>query len=99
MRYLEVFLGVCIRIWNALNFFFTLGLIPIIVTALKVFGGFNNFLGNGLFFGFGYELLLEFGVEKYVVQDARIKGDYLSMNKEGVFSSVGKVTPKYHRCN
>lgn len=74
------------------NFFFTLALLPPVIAILQPILRFVPSLGGLAFFlAIVYELILYLGpdVKRYIILSARKEGDWLSQNREGVFSFIG----------
>lgn len=74
------------------NFFFTLGLLPfaaaLLTPILRLVRLYNVF---AFFWAVGYELILDLTPElkRWIILSERKEGDWLSQNREGVFSFLG----------
>jgi phosphatidylinositol glycan class W len=69
------------------NFFFTLGLIPLLFSVQKKFINVTDLKKLALGILVFYEIALNLGLEKYILEAPRT--DLISMNREGIFSFLG----------
>ena len=72
------------------NFFFTLSSLSIVSLLLKRTFPFASLASLSIFLGVGYEILLYFGLQEYLLNAPRL--GLISMNKEGIFSTFGYVS-------
>ncbi|KAI9294805.1 hypothetical protein K502DRAFT_291814 [Neoconidiobolus thromboides FSU 785] len=73
------------------NFFFTLGCLSIPVVLIEYLSMGSSYIGWGVLTI--YQLLLSFSsLESYIISDVRIRGDIVSMNREGLFSLWGYIS-------
>lgn len=72
------------------NFFFTLAILPLLVTLQKAtFPKVNDLIVGG-FVGLVYQFVLVYGgLEYYIINAERV--DLISMNREGLCSLIGKL--------
>lgn len=69
------------------NFFFTLGLIPLVFSVQKKFINVKDLKNLALGILVFYEIALNLGLEKYILEAPRT--DLISMNREGICSFLG----------
>src|SRR5690606_37570642 len=71
------------------NFYFTLAAVSLFVNIISLLGisGKGNDMMIGLFFAILQQILLNFGLQDYILNDER--GNFISQNKEGIFTLFG----------